>query len=77
MICNVEGDFLPLNDKKKLYERLSKQIDHPIQWEAGMRTLIKEGAIEFVEVGYSNTLTKFGFFIDRNLKHTTFQSLMS
>ena len=37
-----------------------------------MRALLSKGAKRFVEIGYGNVLTKFGFFIDRSVEHQAF-----
>jgi [acyl-carrier-protein] S-malonyltransferase len=50
----------------------AKQINHPVKWLKGMKWLLNQGCNEFVEVGYGNTLTKFGFFIDRDVNHRSF-----
>ncbi len=69
VINNVDGKILPSN-LNELRIQLAKHISHPVLWEEGIKTLIRFGCTDFVEVSYDNTLTKFGFFIDRSLKHT-------
>ena len=71
VIDNVTGSFLPFK-KESLLEQLSLHISHPVQWETGLKTLIEYGCKSFVEVGYGNTLTKFGFFVDRSVEHSAF-----
>lgn len=72
VIDNVTGRFLP-TAASELKQRLAIQINHPVQWETGMKTLISHGCNKFVEVGFGNTLTKFGFFIDRSsVQHLAF-----
>jgi [acyl-carrier-protein] S-malonyltransferase len=71
VIDNVTGAFLP-RDPAALTEQLCRHLDHPVLWAAGVKTLVAAGATEIVEVGFGNTLTKFGFFVDRSVKHSTF-----
>ena len=71
VIDNVNGKFLP-SEKEALLEQLSRHVSNPVQWETGLKTLIEYGCKKFVEVGYGNTLTKFGFFADRSVEHSTF-----
>lgn len=72
VIDNVTGEFLPTCGAA-LLDRLAMQVNHPVQWDAGLKTLIAFGCKQFIEVGYGNVLTKFGFFIDRlSVEHKTF-----
>lgn len=48
---------------------LALHLARPVLWAPGVETLRNAGASHLVEMGYGNTLTKFGFFIDRNLAH--------
>lgn len=68
IVGNVVGAELPA-DPAALRDELAAHIARPVQWESAMRRLIALGAKRFVEVGYGLTLTKFGFFIDRSLRH--------
>jgi [acyl-carrier-protein] S-malonyltransferase len=65
VIDNVTGELLP-NDVAGIKEQVIKQVTAPVKWDTGIKTLVKLGCNRFVEVGYGNVLTKFGFFIDRN-----------
>lgn len=71
VIDNVTGDLLPTN-ADALKAQLVTHLIAPVRWQTGLKTLIALGCTDFVEVGYGNTLTKFGFFIDRSVKHQTF-----
>jgi len=72
VIDNVSGEFLPI-DSQNLKERLSKQVNHAVLWEAGIRNILKRGCSRFIEIGYGNVLTKFGFFIERSsIDHLSF-----
>lgn len=71
VIDNVTGDVLPA-ERTALDTQLARHLDHPVLWETGMRTLLERGARRFVEIGYGNVLTKFGFFIDRSVEHQAF-----
>jgi [acyl-carrier-protein] S-malonyltransferase len=71
VIDNVTGDFFP-DDVTQIKEQLVKHLTHPVRWEAGLKRLVGEGCTRFVEIGYGNVLTKFGFFIDRNAKYESF-----
>ncbi len=75
VICNRHGDILPTADKETMQQCLSEHISKPVLWESGIKTLILNGVTEFIEVGYGNTLTKFGFFIDRKLKHLHYKKI--
>lgn len=71
VIDNVTGDFLPA-DINGIKEQVIMQVTHPVRWDAGIRTLLSHGCSNFVEVGYGNVLTKFGFFIDRSADFSSF-----
>lgn len=71
VINNVTGDFLPAAEAA-MKAQLAAHLSAPVQWEKGIRTLIAQGSSEFVEIGYGSTLTKFGFFIDRSVRHRAF-----
>jgi [acyl-carrier-protein] S-malonyltransferase len=71
VINNVTGDFLPASEAA-LKEQLALHLSSAVQWEKGIKTLIAHGSTEFVEVGYGNTLTKFGLFIDRSVQYKSF-----
>lgn len=68
---NVTGQLLPEN-LPALRRQLARQIAAPVRWQQGIETLIRLGCKQFVEIGYGNMLTKFGFFIDRSCRHTAF-----
>lgn len=70
-IDNVTGDFLPA-DVGSCTGRLADQVCQPVRWSRGVDTLIAHGAARLIEVGYGNMLTKFGFFINRNVRHLRF-----
>jgi [acyl-carrier-protein] S-malonyltransferase len=70
VVDNVTGEFLP-NDPALVKEQLVKHLTHPVQWQAGLKMLVNHNCTRFIEIGYGNTLTKFGFFIDRT---ATFES---
>ena len=72
IIDNASGTFLP-DGGSTFLDCLARQINHPVLWDKGIKNLIGYGCEKFVEVGYGNILTKFGFFIDRNLvKHLSY-----
>lgn len=68
VLDNVTGDFLPA-DRKSLLEQLAAQVFSPVKWEQCIQRLVKENVKQFREIGYGNMLTKYGFFIDRSVKH--------
>lgn len=71
VINNVDGELLP-DSIGAIKEELVKHLSSPVRWESGIRTLIAKGCKSFAEVGYGNVLTKFGFFLDRNLEFRTY-----
>lgn len=71
VIDNVTGELLP-DDVDAIKEQVIKEITSPVRWDTCIRTLIKLGCNRFIEVGYGNVLTKFGFFIDRNADFSTY-----
>ena len=71
VIDNVTGELLP-DDVDAIKEQVIKQVTAPVKWDTGIKTLVKLGCDRFVEVGYGNVLTKFGFFIDRNANFSTY-----
>jgi len=74
VVDNVTGEFLP-SDNAALCRQLALQLASPVMWQKSVQTLISLGTERFVEVGYGNMLTKFGFFIDRKVKHLTCDQL--
>jgi len=71
VIDNVTGEWLP-HEADRLRASLARQISCPVRWERGVRTLISAGCTRFTEIGYGNTLTKFGPFIDRKVSFGAF-----
>ena len=71
LISNVTGDWVP-SDRDALTGDLVRHLSHPVRWSRGIQTLIAGGCHRFVELGYGNMLTKFGFFVDRSVSHTAF-----
>jgi [acyl-carrier-protein] S-malonyltransferase len=71
VIDNVTGDFLP-STEDEMKEQLALHLCSAVRWDKGIKTLIAHGSHELIEVGYGNTLTKFGFFIDRSVRYKTF-----
>lgn len=67
VIDNVTGDFLEVPLDRA---RLAAQVAAPVKWMQGVRALIEAGATEMIEVGYGDVLTRFGFFINRRVRHT-------
>ncbi|MBY0546073.1 MAG: ACP S-malonyltransferase [Candidatus Obscuribacterales bacterium] len=71
-VCdNVTGEELPA-DQALLKSMLARQISVPVQWEKCIQHLCTSGCTEFIEVGFGNVLTKFGFFINRKVAHKSF-----
>ena len=70
VINNVNGKPIP-KCPDELKKTLASHIASPVLWIDGIRYLIKQDVQHFIETGYSNTLSKFGFFIDRSRVHTT------
>ena len=68
------GDFFP-DTIECMKPLLAAPVSHPVFWDKGIKHLIQEGCEEFVEVGYGNVLTKFGFFIDRDKIHRSFYTV--
>jgi [acyl-carrier-protein] S-malonyltransferase len=71
-VDNVTGEFLP-GEAGACRETLADQVCKPVRWSRGIETLIGSGVTRFIEVGYGNMLTRFGFFINRTVQHVTFQ----
>jgi [acyl-carrier-protein] S-malonyltransferase len=69
LIDNVTGDFF-------LGETLAEHLFRPVRWSRGIETLVAAGATRFIETGRGNMLSKFGFFINRNVQHVSFRSLL-
>lgn len=67
VVDNVTGKVFSGN----IREQLIRHLYQPVQWEAGIRQLISAGVTDFIEVGYGNMLSKFGFFISRDATFTT------
>ncbi len=71
VIDNVTGELLA-DDVESIKEQLIKQVTAPVRWDTGIKTLIRLGCDNLVEVGYGNVLTKFGFFINRDASFTAY-----
>lgn len=71
VIDNVTGVLLPSNIEQMKIQ-LAKHICSPVLWEKGINTLTGLGCKKFFELGYGNTLTKFGFFINRSIEHISY-----
>jgi [acyl-carrier-protein] S-malonyltransferase len=71
LIDNVTGEPFP-QDVEAMKASLVRHLSRPVLWEKGIRHLLALGVRTFVEIGFGNTLTKFGFFIDRSARHSTF-----
>lgn len=71
IVDNVTAGWLPDADIERK-RCLSRHLCEPVRWEQGIRHLISSGATSFVEVGYGTTLTKFGFFISRDVSSEPF-----
>lgn len=61
---NVTGGVLPTDDSS-LRDTLALHLIKPVLWIQSIRNLRETGCHTFIEVGFGNTLTKFGPFIDR------------
>jgi len=68
VIDNTTGDWLPPGGAS-LRASLARQVASPVLWQQGVRTMASFGIKNFVETGYGEVLTKFGFFIDRSVRH--------
>lgn len=73
VIDNVNGNFLPTSEEK-LKEQLANHISNPVRWSSCIKSLIEFKVELFYEVGLGSMLTKFGFFIDRKVKHKKYET---
>jgi [acyl-carrier-protein] S-malonyltransferase len=65
---NVTGGLLP--DRPDLLRRqLALHVRSPVRWRDVVRGLVAAGCRGLVEVGHGTMLCKFGFFIDRSVRH--------
>ncbi len=71
VIDNTGGDYLS-GDLPAVKRSLARHVSQPVLWEQGIRRLIADGCDNFVEIGFGDLLTKFGFFIDRDKAHSSF-----
>ena len=71
VIDNVTGGWLPdpIAEAAAFRRAVARQVAAPVRWADGVRTLKAAGVRRCVEIGYSDLLTKFGFFVDRELVH--------
>lgn len=66
----IMNDGVPLaGDTKELRDHLAGHIRGPVLWEDNVRAMVDLGISTLVEIGYGMVLTKFGFFINRSVKH--------
>jgi len=68
VIDNTTGRWLP-DDEGSLRAALSRQVASPVLWRQGIETLGASGVGNLVEIGYGDLLTRYGFFINRSLRH--------
>lgn len=66
---NLDGALLPHNSKNRMNPMLAKMLSHPVKWSACVKKMVENRANEIIECGHGDVLTKFGFFIDRSVKH--------
>ncbi|MCW8932683.1 MAG: ACP S-malonyltransferase [Gammaproteobacteria bacterium] len=66
VIDNVTGEFLP-DDHQLIREYLSKHICRAVNWERCIHYLIGNGVERFYEFGAGSMLSRFGFFINRDV----------
>lgn len=71
VIDNTTGTRLP-ESGDALRDALAAQISRPVRWGDGVHELVALGCTRFVEIGYGSTLTRFGFFVDRSVKHEAY-----
>jgi [acyl-carrier-protein] S-malonyltransferase len=69
VIDNTSGDWLALDRPEALLDALARQVAQPVLWQQGLRTLLRAGAVRCLECGWGDVLTRFGFFIDRSVRH--------
>jgi [acyl-carrier-protein] S-malonyltransferase len=67
IVDNTTGNWLP-DDEGQLRTRLAAHLSESVRWEESIKMLIGKGCTQFVEIGFGNMLSKFGFFIDRGVK---------
>lgn len=63
LYSNLTGGIYPENVRKAL----AAQINHPVQWETIIRTMIADGIDTFIEIGPGTTLTNMIKKIDKNV----------
>jgi len=68
VVDNVSGEWLP-DEPDACRAELARQVAEPVRWMQGVRAMAARGVAHVIEVGYGDVLTKFGFFIDRSLRH--------
>lgn len=73
LICNTNAKAHDLNDSEAIAEVMGQQVHQAVQWEASVRQLIKEGCNPLIECGHGSVLSKFGFFIDRSVRHLNWE----
>lgn len=68
LLSNLHGGWIN-PDPTVLCREMALQVSRPVLWEANVRHLIASGAEHLVEIGHGSVLSRFGFFIDRSVKH--------
>lgn len=63
LYSNLTGGIYPENVR----ETLAAQMNHPVQWETVIRTMIADGINTFIEIGPGTTLTNMIKKIDKNV----------
>lgn len=63
-------------DIDTLRHSLASHVASPVYWYQGINGLVAGGIGRFVEVGFGDMLTRFGFFIDRNQQHVSWKELV-
>lgn len=65
VVDNVSGGWWTDGDRAAL----ARQVAQTVRWQQGLRHLVAAGAKRCLEVGWGDVLTRFGFFIDRSVRH--------
>lgn len=68
IIDNTSGDWLP-EEGSELRDRLARHLSEPVLWSSGIQTMIADGVTQFIEIGLGRSISTFGMFLDRSVKH--------
>ena len=73
VVDTVTGSWLD-TDAGAVRTSLARNCNHPVRWSQSIELLLEAGCRDFVELGFGNTLSTFGYFINGDANWQSFHS---